>query len=181
MEKRSQQNLRALLQCEKSAKGFGGCATCSHRGENRKVKGQVSLSYTERKRRYPVEKYRAGYIARHKRLGLCVACSGKASSGFVHCLQCRRMRWKVFLSCRFCGRNITIPRKTGTRLHEWCKIKYRRLRGRIKWARLSRTPAYIKGHQKATKKYQRKHKRLGLCKACPRPAVRGVYCLRHKK
>jgi hypothetical protein len=129
---------------------------------------------------YPWAEYRKRWRDRHRELGLCASCSQKASVGLTHCIQCRRLAMKPILLCRFCGLNIPIrKRKPGIRLHDRCKIPARRARGRRKWPRLRASLAYITAHKKAVRKYQRKHKRLGLCRACSRPA-RAAYCPRHK-
>ena len=108
---------------------------------------------------YDLKGYRKKYTDWHRAAGLCVACPGKASPGLTRCLQCRRLRMKEFVPCRYCGANLPIPRRAPYRYHDRCRVKAIRHRARVIWNSAERTPAYIAGHRRAALGYQRRHRR----------------------
>jgi len=135
---------------------------------------------TERQKLIRARKGKRAWSERHKAAGLCSGCTNKVLPGFSRCGKCRTENWIPFLPCLHCGRNLATPRQKGSRYHDLCRIRWRRIRARLIWNTSQRSPAYIKGHRKAALNYQRLHKRLGLCANCPRRAV-GRYCRTHER
>lgn len=127
---------------------------------------------------YPRALYRKRYAEQHKAKGLCVACSQRAVVGKTRCIQCARLRWKQAKPCQWCGHLLSLPNVGGIKYHARCKRRGKLFLERQNWNRSERTPAYVEAHKRAAVAYQMRHKRKGLCRACPRTA-RGAYCAKH--
>ena len=116
--------------------------------------------------------YNKRYKAKHRRLGLCLTCSRKATDGFLHCRVCRARERELGMAryplfCSECRKLIKPEeRHYGARFHKLCA---QRRKARI----------YPQQHRSATLAYQRRHKKLGLCKNCSRKAFRWGLCRQH--
>jgi len=100
------------------------------------------------------------YQERHKRLGLCAWCSRKAQKGKTYCLVClekMRERWmkRHPIICGECGKIVSLEERRerdGIRFHRACA-------------------------EKRAKRYQERHRKLGLCVSCSRKPKAGLlYC-----
>ncbi len=108
---------------------------------------------------------------RHRRLGICVRCNRKATTGFVTCRVClakeqkqRMARHPLF--CGECKRLIQPVERNRRRFHKQCAEK-----------RTARREPPI--HRRAVLAYQERYRRLGLCFDCPREAFKGGLCRKH--
>ena len=115
----------------------------------------------------PAQRARNAYVARHRLQGLCVLCPRKAVSGLTRCAPHREAAWKK-VDCGFCTRPIAPPRNNGQLYHPSCALKAARYHKRYWWATTLRTEAYIRGHRRAARAYQKRHRARGLCATCPR-------------
>jgi len=112
--------------------------------------------------------YQRSYYLKRKRLGLCVQCGRKAEAGRTKCGVClrkNRERNKA-LHPVFCGECKRPIKRSGRRLHKLCAEKRQARR-------------YPRQHRLAAIAYQRRHKKLGLCRICPQKAFRVGYCRKH--
>ncbi len=108
---------------------------------------------------------------RHKRLGICVRCNRKATTGFVTCQVCREREHKLRMArnplfCGECGKLIQPEERNRRRFHKQCAEK----------RRARRDPPV---HRRAVLAYQERHRKLGLCHNCPRKAFKGGLCRMH--
>jgi len=115
--------------------------------------------------------YRRSYYHERKRLGVCVKCDRKAEAGRTMCGVClrkNRAQWKVLhpVVCGECKQPIKSEERSGRRLHKLCAQKRQARR-------------YPPQHRSAALAYQRRHKKLGLCRICPQKAFRAGYCRKH--
>jgi len=125
------------------------------------------------KARYlPKSQVNRRYQKRHRRLGLCAWCSRKASKGKTYCEECiarRWARWRALhpLICAEC-RKLVKPeeRYSGNRFHKLCAQRRRARRAPLM-------------HRSAVLAYQRRHRKLGLCRSCPKKAFKGGRCRNH--
>ncbi len=112
------------------------------------------------------------FIARHRRLGLCVNCSRKAKTGMLHCQVCltRMRKWWMTHHPLFCPecRKLIKPkeRHSGKRFHKRCSQK-RRLR------------TYPQQHRTAAIAYQERHRKMGLCTSCRSKVFKSQLCRKH--
>ena len=112
------------------------------------------------------------YRERHRRLGLCVRCSRKATDGLLHCRVCRARTREQEMArhpkfCPECGKLIKPEeRHGGKRFHKLC-------------AQRRRARMYPQQHRLAVLAYQRRHRKMGLCSHCPRKVFKGGLCRRH--
>ncbi len=112
------------------------------------------------------------YRERHIKAGLCIQCSRKPKPGLLHCRVClekerkRRME-RHPLFCPECGKLFKPEeRYIGNRFHKLCAQK----------RRARREPPV---HRRAVLAYQERHRKLGLCRNCPRKAFKGRLCRKH--
>ncbi len=115
--------------------------------------------------------YARSYYLERKHLGLWGGCGRKAQAGRTRCDVCLRkasVRWKVLhpVFCGECKRPIKSEERSGRRLHKLCAEKRQARR-------------YPRQHRLAAIGYQRRHKKLGLCRICPQKAFRAGYCRKH--
>jgi len=120
----------------------------------------------------PIRNAYKRYRARHIKAGLCIQCSRKPKPGLLHCRVClekerkRRME-RHPLFCPECGKLIKPEeRYIGNRFHKLCAQK----------RRARRVPPV---HRRAVLAYQERHRKLGLCRNCPRKAFKGRLCRKH--
>jgi len=111
------------------------------------------------------------YKARHIKLGLCVQCSRKPKPGSLLCRVCleRVRKWRMARNPLFCGecKKLIKPEdRNRNRLHRLCAEKRR-----ARW--------YPPIHRSAVLAYQERHRKLGLCKNCPRKVFEGGLCRKH--
>ena len=124
--------------------------------------------------KHTLAEYRRSYYQKRKRLGVCVSCGRKAEAGRTMCGVClrkARAREKVLhpVFCVECKRPIkSKERSAGIRLHKLCAEK-----------RQARSDP--SQHRAAALAYQRRHKKLGLCRICPQKAFRAGYCRKHHR
>ncbi len=112
------------------------------------------------------------YQESHKRLGLCVDCSRKVSTGLLHCQVCqdriskRRMELRP-LFCPECKKLIeTRDRRRGRSFHKLCSEKRK-----SRW--------YPQRHLLAALASQKRHKEMGLCQNCSRKVFKWDLCRQH--
>jgi len=121
--------------------------------------------------KHTLAEYHRSYYLERKRLGLCVKCGRKAEAGMSQCGVClrkNRERNKVLhpVFCGECERPIkSKERFAGIRLHKLCAQK--------------RRARYPQQHRLAVLAYQRRHRKLGLCRSCPKKAFKGALCRKH--
>ena len=112
------------------------------------------------------------YYERHRRLGICVRCNRKATTGFVTCRVCleKERRLRMARQPLFCGacKKLIQPeeRHSGKSFHKLCA---QRIKARM----------YPQRHRLAVLAYQERHRRLGLCYDCPIKAFKGGLCRKH--
>ncbi len=126
------------------------------------------------------------YYERHKRLGICVRCNRKATTGFVTCRVCleKERRLRMARQPLFCGackkliqpeerhsgacKKLIQPeeRHSGKSFHKLC-------------AQRRRARTYPQRHKLAVLAYQDRHRKLGLCYRCPRKVFKGGLCRKH--
>jgi len=119
----------------------------------------------------PKSKASKRYREQHRRLGLCINCSRKAKTGMSQCRVClarTREQWiarhPVF--CAECRKLVTLEERwRGNRIHKQCAQK--------------RRARYPQQHRLAALAYQRRHRKLGLCRSCPKKAFKGALCRKH--
>jgi len=116
------------------------------------------------------EYQRSKYLER-KRLGVCVRCSRKAVAGRTKCGIClgkETDHWKVMhpVFCGECKQPIKSEERSGRRLHKLCAEKRQARR-------------YPSQHRSSALAYQRRHRKLGLCRSCPKKAFKGALCRKH--
>ncbi len=126
---------------------------------------------TNQGRNRPMSEASKRFYEQHKRLGLCVQCSRKAATGHVNCRVCleRTRKWRMArhpLFCLECRKLIRPEERTGRIYHKKCVQK-----------RIARM--YRLTHRRAALAYQERHRRLGLCRNCPRKRFKGGLCRKH--
>jgi len=143
------------------------------------VASTILLTTKNRRRRIPTNQGRnrpmseasKRYQERHKRLGICVRCNRKATTGFVTCRVCleRTRKWRMERHPLFCleCRKLIKPeeRWRGNRFHKLCGQK--------------RRARYPQQHRATALAYRKRHRKLGLCLQCPRKVFKGGYCRKH--
>ncbi len=126
---------------------------------------------TNQGRNRPMSEASKRYQERHKRLGICVRCNRKATTGFVTCRVClekeRELRMaRQPLFCGACKKLIQPEDRNRNRLHRQCAEK----------RRARREPPV---HRRAVLAYQERHRKLGLRHNCPRKRFKGGLCRKH--
>ncbi len=117
------------------------------------------------------KRYRARHM-RHIKAGLCVQCSRKPERGLLRCRVCRERERKLRMErhplfCPECWKLIKPEeRYIGNRFHKLCAQKRRTRRAHLT-------------HRSAVLAYQERHRKLGLCRNCPRKAFKGRLCRKH--
>ncbi len=112
------------------------------------------------------------YQERHKRLGLCLTCSRKATQGLLRCRVCRAKSREIRMAryplfCPECRKLIKPEERHGGKsFHKLCAQK-------------RRARKYLLTHRLASLAYQRRHRELGLCIQCPKKVFKGGLCRRH--
>jgi len=120
----------------------------------------------------PVPNAYKRYRAWHIKAGLCIKCSRKPKPGLLHCRVClekerKRRIERHPLFCLECRKLIKPEeRYSGNRFHKLCAQKRRTRRAHLT-------------HRSAVLAYQERHRRLGLCRNCPRKAFKGRLCRKH--
>ncbi len=120
----------------------------------------------------PIPSASQRYKARHIKLGLCVQCSRKPKPGLLHCRVClereRKLRMERHpLFCLECRKLIKPEERHGSnRFHKLCAQKRRARRAPLT-------------HRSAVLVYQRRHRKLGLCRSCPRKVFKSRLCRKH--
>ena len=138
------------------------------KGERKRIMGikQIKARYS------PKSQVNKRYQNRHRRPGLCAWCSRKASKGKTYCEECIARRWEQWrtlhpLLCAECGKLVKPEeRYSGNRFHKLCAQKRR-----------ARQAPLV--HRSAVLAYQRRHRKLGLCRSCPKKTFKGGRCRKH--
>ncbi len=138
------------------------------KGERKRTMGRKHI----KARNLPKSQVNKRYQKRGRRRGLCVWCSRKASKGKTYCEKCIARRWERWralhpLFCAECGKLVKPEeRYSGNRFHKLCAQR----------RRARRAPLV---HRSAVFAYQRRHRKLGLCRSCPKKAFKGGRCRNH--